>query len=63
MDPEVPPPLHSDFLFLEVQEVPEDLAHPGPLSVPEPAAGIPQRNIDLIQVSTWILYAAELKKC
>lgn len=63
VDLEVPPPLHSHFLLLEVQEVLEDPAPLGPLSVPEPAAGIPWRNIELIQVSTWILDAAVLKNC
>lgn len=52
VDPEVPSPLHYHFLFQEVQEVLEDLAPLDPLSVPEPAAGIPCRNIELIQVST-----------
>lgn len=63
VDPEVPPPLRSHFLFLEVQEVLEDPAHLGPLSVHEPAAGIPQRNTDLIQVSPGNLDAAVLRKC
>lgn len=63
MDLEVPPPLRSHFLFLEVQEVLEDPAHLGPLSVLEPAVRIPRRNTELIQVSPGNLDAAVLKKC
>lgn len=63
MDPEVPPPLRSHFLFRGVQEVLEDLARQGPLSVPEPAAWNPRRK-KKIQINSSInLDAAELKKC
>lgn len=53
---EVLPRLHSHFLFLEVQEVLEDLAHLGPLSVLVQAAGMPRTKTEIVQVSPWNLY-------
>lgn len=49
MDPEVPPPLHPHFLVLGVREVPGDRAHLGLPSVPESAAGITRRKVEMIE--------------